>query len=190
MKNYFIFIILFSSFCFSQNDLELANKIDSIIKNNEFSRYGISEGLINSTKEIFSKKGKNTKINKGSGGFSISLFVNYTDDNYFNSLSTEEKKKYNRKFELIKGKYHQVIHYENSYTQNIYSDFYYDDKQLFYVKIKIIISKKGKVDKTEEFGYSIKELEESKVFKNEFLFDTKSWVREKNEEILKFYLKN
>jgi len=177
MKKYFLFLFLISNISHSQNEFEVTKKIDSISKIN--GKNAISDGVI----EIRNKR--NRAI--GSGGESYKIFLNYSDEKYFATLSKEEKKKYQRKHELIKGNHHQVIHYKNSYSENIYSDFYYQNNKLFYIKIKIIRSKKGKNDEIEYFEYTTKELEESKAIKNEFLFDVQSWVIEKNKRILDLY---
>lgn len=176
MKKIVLLLILFSQNLFSQNEYKLINEIDSICNIN--GKNTISDGVI----EVKNKKKKII----GSGGFSIETFLKYSDEEIFNKLSKEEKKKYNREkySELIKGYHHQVISYKHSYTENIYSQFYYQNNELFYFKIKIIRTEKNKTGETQNFEYSMKELEESKSIKNVFLFDVQSWVREKNKEIL------
>jgi hypothetical protein len=176
MKKFILLLILISQNLFSQNEPLLITEIDSICNIN--GKSAISEGII----EV---KNKNQK-NIGTGGFSIKTFLKYTDNEIFNKLSKEEKKKYNREkhSELIKGYHHQGIHYKDSYTENIHSQFYYQNNNLFYFKIRIIRTEKNKADEIQNFEYSIKELEESKSIKNVFLFDVPSWVREKNKEIL------
>lgn len=176
MNKIALLLILISQYIFSQKHDKLINKIDSICNIN--GKNTISDGVI----EVKNKKKKII----GSGGFSIETFLKNSDEEIFNKLSKEEKKKYNREkhSELIKGYHHQGIHYKHSYTENIYSQFYYQNNELFYFKIKIIRYEKNKEEETQNFEYSIKELEKSKSIKNVFLFDIKSWVREKNNEIL------
>jgi len=119
MSNYFLFILLFSTLCFSQDDFELTKQIDSLIVNNKNSRYGISEGSIKSESETITHNSNNaTKVN-GSGGFSTTTYIKYLDENYYISLSKEEKKNYKMKFEIIKSKNHTVINYKNCFSENI-----------------------------------------------------------------------
>jgi uncharacterized protein with NRDE domain len=192
MRNlFFILIHLTAAICISQNtnsdsDKEFTiHEIDSICDKN--GRYIISEGKIGATLEIKKKKQK-TKILNGSGGFSYNLYQHHFNEDNYNALSQIEQRKY--KFDkytnLIKGEYHQVIHYENAYSENIYGEFYYFKKSLFYVKIKIIKSEKNKKDISETFTSSITELDNSKEIKSSFI-DIKKWVKEENDKILKIY---
>lgn len=160
-------------------EFKLTQKFDSISAVN--GRYGIKEGKI----ETKNRKGRIL----GRGGFSYQIFVNYTDDEFYANLSKNEKQKYSRKSELIKGYFHQVIHNTNSFTENIYSDFYYQNNELIYVKIKIIRSENEKKDQIQSFSYNLKRdnIENEKYLKNEFLFEYRSFIREKNNEILNFY---
>ncbi|MFK7004569.1 hypothetical protein BWK63_09025 [Flavobacterium covae] len=186
---HFLLILFITKFCYSQSENELIKKIDSIAEIK--GKYGISEGSINSTIEIVpSKKNKKSKIFNGQGGHSTTTYINYLDEEYYKTLSNEQKRKYIRKFELIKGKYHQAISYENSYNENIWSEFYYQNNQLFYIKIKTIRNEANKKDEIEYFEYSIEKLQDAKSIKNKFLFDVQSWIKEKNQEILKFFNSN
>lgn len=193
MKNLFlIFVLCVTGICISQN-IQIdsnkqftINKIDSICAKN--GRYVISEGKTQATIEIKQKKQK-TKILNGSGGFSYSLYLHHFNEEEYNRLSKVAQRKYNfdKYTNLIKGKYHQGIHYENAYSENIYGEFYYFKASLFYIKIRIIKSENNKEDISETFSYSLAELENSKEIKSNFLIDIKSWVNEKNNEILKIY---
>lgn len=193
MKNLFLILVYFTtSICISQNtqsdsDKQFTiNEIDSICKKN--GRYIISEGKTQATLEIKAKKQK-TKILNGSGGFSYSLYQHHFNEEKYNSLSKIEQRKYNFDLytNLIKGQYHQAIHYENAYSDNIYGEFYYYKTSLFYVKIKIIRTENNKVDISETFNYSVTELENSKEIKSSSFIDIKKWVNEQNNEILKIY---
>lgn len=193
MKNLFlIFVFCVTGICISQNIQIDSNKqftineIDSICAKN--GRSVISEGKAQATIEIKQKK-QETKILNGSGGFSYSLYLHHFNEEEYNTLSKVAQRKYNfdKYTNLIKGNYHQGIHYENAYSENIYGEFYYFKASLFYVKIRIIKSENNKEDISETFSYSLAELENSKEIKSNFPIDIKSWVNEKNNEILKIY---
>ncbi|HKX87243.1 MAG TPA: hypothetical protein VJL37_11265 [Flavobacterium sp.] len=180
MKKILLLLLIISQNLFSQDhEFKLSQKIDSIATIN--GRYGISEGKI----ETKNRKG----IILGTGGFSYQTFVNYTDNEVYENLSRVEKQKHRRKSELVKGHFHQVLHNTNSYTENIDSDFYYQNNELIYVKIKIIRSKKEKKDQIQYFEYNLKRdnIENEKYLKNEFLFEYRSFIREKNKKIVDLY---
>jgi hypothetical protein len=193
MKNLFLVIVYFTTIiCVSQN-LKIdsnkqftINQIDSICKKN--GRYIISEGKITSTLETKFKKNK-IKIINGSGGFSYNLFENHFNEENYNALSNIEKRKYDfdKYSNLIKGEYHQAIHYENDYSENIYGEFYYFETLLFYAKIKIIRTENNKKDISETFNFTNSELNNSEKIETLSLLDLKSWVTEKNNEIIKIY---
>lgn len=147
----------------------------------------ISEGKTEAILEIKAKRQK-TKILNGSGGFSYNLYQHHFNEEKYNALSKIEQRKYNfdKYTNLIKGKYHQAIHYENTYSENIYGEFYYFKTSLFYVKIRIIKSENNKEDISETFSLSLAELDDPKEMKSSFI-NVKSWVNEKNNEILKIY---
>lgn len=183
-----ILLLIITNFCFSQNKDNFkfsAKQIDSLsMLNGSYSRV---VGRIESNIE----KKKKRKISNiiGTGGFSIQTYLYHYNEPEYNRLSKIEKRKYNfeKYSKLIKGYHHQVFHYKNSYSENIDSEFYYQDLELFYFKIKIIRSQKNEKDKTETFEYNMKEFNESKSIKNEFMFELKTWVKEKNKQILKVY---
>jgi len=193
MKNLLlIFIHFVTSICISQNikidstKQFTTNQIDSISAKN--GRYIISEGKTQATLEI-KKKRQKAEILNGSGGFSYNLYLHHFNEKEYNTLSKVAQRKYNsdKYTNLIKGEYHRGIHYENAYSENIYSEFYYFKASLFYVKIKIIKSENNKEDISETFSYSLAELDNSKEIKSNSFIDIKSWVNEKNNEILKIY---
>ncbi|WP_123922086.1 hypothetical protein [Flavobacterium sp. LM4] len=193
MKNLFLFIVHFATMvCFSQNvkidsiKQFTTNEIDSICKKN--GRDIISEGRISTSIESKIKRNQ-TKILNGSGGFSYKLYVNHFNKENYDKLSKIEKRKYDfdKYSDLIKGDYHQAIHYENSYSENIYGEFYYFKTSLFYVKIKVIRTENNKEDISETFNLSLSELNDAKVLKNIFLMDLKGFVNEKNNELIKIY---
>ncbi|MBF4515387.1 hypothetical protein IRZ71_03500 [Flavobacterium sp. ANB] len=192
MRNLFLIFVYFTvTICISQNTDPNSNKqftiheIDSISEKN--GRYIISEGKIGATLEIKEKR-KKTKILNGSGGFSYDLYQHHFNEEKYNALSQIEQRRYNfdKYTNLIKGEFHQGIHYENAYTENIYGEFYYFKTSLFYVKIRIIKSEKNKEDISETFSLSLAELDDPKEIKSSFI-NVKSWVNEKNNEILKIY---
>ncbi|MFN3754993.1 hypothetical protein [Flavobacterium sp.] len=155
-------------------------EIDSICESN--GRYGVANGVI----KIENKK----KEKNGSGSSSLTTYLNYYNQEQYNSLSREEKRRYNREkdSELIKGIYFQSIAY-SSYTENVFSEFYYFNNEFFFVKIKVEqIEKNGKTQ-VEIFHLTYKEYIESKSIKNILSFEVQSWIREKNLEILKFHNK-
>jgi hypothetical protein len=188
MRKLFLILAFATTFCFSQNkeNIEFTTKqIDSICELN--GSYGNSDGRIELT--IETKKRKKVIVKNGTGGYSITTYLyNFNQQEYY-SLSKTEKQKYDfeKYSSLIKGNYHQVIHYGNSYSENINGEFYYFNSKLNYVKIKIIRTENNKEDQFQIFNYTISELNDSKSIKNVFLFEVKSWVKEKNNEILEFY---
>ncbi|MDR6762310.1 uncharacterized protein with NRDE domain [Flavobacterium sp. 2755] len=192
MRNLFLIVVHFTTIiCISQNTNPDSDKqftiheIDSISDKN--GRYIISEGKIGATLEIKEKRQK-TKILNGSGGFSYNLYQYHFNEEKYNALSQIEQRKYNfdKYTNLIKGKYHQAIHYENAYSENIYGEFYYFKTLLFYVKIRIIKSENNKEDISETFSLSLAGLDDPKEIKSSFI-NVKNWVNEKNNEILKIY---
>ena len=87
MTKILLMLILINQNLFSQNESKLIIEIDSICGVN--SKDVVSDGVI----EV---KNKRNKI-IGSGGFSIQTFLKYSDEETYNKLSNEKKKKYNRK---------------------------------------------------------------------------------------------
>lgn len=187
MKKPFLLICHFViTICFSQNTIisrkQLSLKeIDSICLKN--GRSITSEGKIN--KEIENKSKKS--LSKGT--FSYSLYLNHFNEENYAGLSNIEKRKYDfyANSELIKSEYHEIIYYNNSYSETIDGEFYYANDTLNYAKVKVVRSKDKKEIESEKFNIGISELNETKVFKTTFLFDFKYWVLKKNEDILKIY---
>ena len=180
-KHLYIFFLLVLNTVFSQNKNLSIQQIDSISEVN--GNYGTSDGII----EVKNKKKKVI----GKGGFSISTYLNYSDDVYFNSLSIPKKKEYNRekKAELIKSTYNQSILYNNKSFQNVTSEFYYQNEELIFVKLTVTQQNKDQKEENQQFSLSKIEISESKPIKNTLLFDVQSWVRIKNLEIFEFYNK-
>lgn len=181
MKIKYFIILLFITSSFSQKTELTVKQIDSICNFDDWDKTtkSILEGIINVSD-------KRKKI-IGEGGFSISLYSKYTDEKYFDSLTNNEKRKYIRKKEFIKGVHHQVIHYKNSFTENRYTELYYKNQELSYIKLKFVRTE-NKEDKILNFEFSKEELDNLKSIKNEFLFEVKPWIIEKNNEI-QYFLK-
>lgn len=165
MKNYFLFLILFSTFCFSQNDtIQKINKIDSIcLKKAPSKQY------------IFSIDKKYKLYNGYSSGIGKSNIIFYFD--------TKVKQK------LIKVIYNESIKYINGMIEKRTGNFYYLNDKLIYIKIKVKQITKSEI-LNDEFNYSFDELSKTKSLKNLLLFDVFPWVKAKNQEILNLYLKN
>jgi hypothetical protein len=192
MKNLFlIFAHFVTAICICQNIKIDSNKqftvneIDSICakKGHGF----ISDGVIRLETETEIDKIK-TKFLSGSGGYSYRFYLNHFNEENYNLLSNIEKRKYDfdKYTNLIKGEYHQSIHYLNSYSEVVTGEFYYFETTLFYVKIKIIRTEDNKKDILETYNYSIAELNNSKEMQT-ISFELKSWVNTKNEQIIKYY---
>lgn len=171
-----LFFLLFANFCFSQDNELSVSEIDSICKAN--GRYAIADAKI----KVENKK--NEII--GSGGSSTKTYLNYYNQEYYNSLSREEKKRYNREkdSELIRADYTENISYKNSNQENIFAQFYYYKDQLFHLKLKI-----KKNDIVLNFSLNQTEIENEKEVKNELGLELKKWIIEKNLEILNFHNK-
>ncbi|QLC65146.1 hypothetical protein LPB248_02285 [Flavobacterium sp. LPB0248] len=193
MRNLFVFFTYFTlTTCFSQNtkidsdQLFTTQQIDSICEKN--NRSIISEGSTNVILETKTKKEKPV-ISNGRGGFSYQLYLNHFNEENYNALSNAEKRKYNidKYSNLIKGLYHQSIHFENSYSENIYGEFYYFKTTLFYAKIKIERIEKNKENISEIFNLSIADLNDPRPIKNVFLKDIKKMIEEKNKKIIEIY---
>jgi NADPH-dependent 7-cyano-7-deazaguanine reductase QueF-like protein len=169
-----IFFLLFINFCFSQNEKLSIEKIDSICNAN--GTYGRMKGDINVINE-------NNEI-IGSGGTSIKTYLNYYNQEYYNNLTREEKKRYNKEkdSELIKADFNQNILYSNNNQESIFAEFYYYKNQLFYLKIRV-----NKNDNIYTFTLNQSEFESKNEIKNELGLDLKKWGTEKNIEILKFH---
>ena len=169
-----IFFLLFVNFGFSQNERLSITEIDSICDKNGI--YGRMKGAIN-------VKNENNEI-IGSGGTSIKTYLNYYNQEYYNNLNREEKKRYNKEkdSELIKANFSQNILYYNNIQESIIGEFYYYKNQLFYLKLKIT-----KNDIVYYYILNESELESEKEIKNELGLELKKWINEKNLEILKFY---
>lgn len=176
-----LFLLLTASFSFSQNREFSIKETDSICSLG--NAYGHSDGKIT----IHNKK----KEFIGNGGFSLATYQYHPDHEKFGILSAKEKRAYDlqKNAVLIKANYHKAVHYKNSYTENVYSEFYYRSNKPFYIRIKILRTEKNKPDLTEHFEYTKEELNNAKSIKNILLFDVQAWVREKNKEILDFYNK-
>ena len=193
MRNVFLIIIHFTTIISISQNLKIdsnkkftINEIDSICakKGKSF----ISDGIITLETETESNKIK-TKVLSGDGGFSYSFYLNHFNEEKYNLLSNIEKRKYDfdKYTNLIKGQYHQNIHYLNSYSEDIIGEFYYFETSLFYVKIKIIRTEDNKKDISEIYNFGILELNNSKEIQTISSFELKSWVNEKNNEIIKYY---
>jgi hypothetical protein len=171
-----LFFLLFANFCFSQDNKLSISEIDSICSAN--GEYGIADGKIKIENE------KNEVI--GFGGSSIKTYLNYFNQEYYNKLSREEKKRYNKEkdSEIIRADYSEGISYKNSNQENIFAQFYYHKDQLFYLKLKI-----KKNDTVLYFSLNQIEIENEKEIKNELGLELKKWIIEKNLEILNFHNK-
>ncbi|WDO11720.1 hypothetical protein MH928_10285 [Flavobacterium sp. WW92] len=180
MKKLFL-IVLYSTLSFgqkvNQNNFSIA-QIDSIASIN--GNYGNSDGRI----EI---KNQNGKI-IGYGGFSITTYLFLPNKFDFDKLSKQEKRKVSKykDAKLIKGNYNQAIHYKD-YTIEIYIQNYYNATELIYTKFKISRKEINKKEETLEYNLDSSELNSGKEIKNEFLIEIKKFIKEKNEEILKFH---
>lgn len=165
---------MFVNFCFSQGKELSVFQIDSICLVN--GRYGIADAKIKIENE------KNEII--GSGGSSIKTYLNYYNQEYYNNLTREEKKRFikEKDSELIRADYNENISYRNSNQENIFAQFYYYKNQLFYLKLKI-----KKNDIVLNFSLNQTEIEDEKEVDNELGLELKKWITEKNLEILKFY---
>ncbi len=194
MKNSLITLFIFTTtICISQSIKIDSNKryftikeIDSICLKNGSPNI-ISEGKIESKVENSNK----SNVVIGNGGFSNKIYLYHFNEAKYNTLTNIEKRKYDfdQYSSLIKGEYHEGINYRNSYSENIYGEFYYLNDLLFFIKIKIIRTEKNKEDISQIFNFSVSELNDSKSIKNIFLFEVKSWVKKRNDEILKIYNK-
>ncbi|WP_136669179.1 hypothetical protein [Flavobacterium sp. H122] len=165
MKNFFLSLILFSTFCFSQNDtIQKINRIDSIcLKKTPSKKYNFS----------IDKKYK--LYNGYSSGIGKSDIIFYFD--------TQVKQK------LMKAICNESIKYKNGMIEKRTGNFYYSNDKFIYIKIKVKQITKNDILK-DEFNYSFDELSKTKNLKNLLLFDVFPWVKAKNKEIINFYLKD
>ncbi|WP_276979753.1 hypothetical protein, partial [Flavobacterium filum] len=122
----------------------------------------------------------------GSGRFSIKTYLNYYNQEYYNNLSREEKKRYNREkdSELIRADYNENISYDDNKPESIFAQFYYYKNQLFCLKLKI-----SKNEKVLNFLLNQSEIESEKKIKNELGLELNNWIIEKSREILEFHNK-
>nr|WP_315153751.1 hypothetical protein [uncultured Flavobacterium sp.] len=185
MKNLRLIIFFFvATACISQNVKIDSNRqftireIDSLCLRN--GSYGNSDSSI----EVTNKRKKII----GRGGSSISTYIHHLDEEIINNLSISEKKKYD--FEknsiLIKADYHQTINYINSYSETIFTEYYYYQNEVVNLKIEIIRKENGK-ETTINYNLNKLELDDDKEIKNIFLIDLKKLIKEKNNTILEFY---
>ena len=165
---------MFVNFCYSQNEKLSISKIDSICNAN--GTYGRMKGDINVKNE------KNEII--GFGESSIKTYLNYYNQEYYNNLTREEKKRYNKEkdSELIKANFSQNILYYNNNQENIFAEFYYHKNKLFYLKLRIT-----KDDIVYNYTLNESDIESEKEIKNELGLELKKWIIEKNLKILKFH---
>jgi hypothetical protein len=183
-----IAVLLFSGVCFSQGKVYSVVQIDSIAKVN--GRWLLAEGTINSEKSTTStKKQKNGNVVKGKGGFSIKTYVNYYNQEYYDNLTRDEKKRYNREkdSELVKAIYNQVLFYDDKSGEKIFAEFYYHDTTLFYVKVKYTLISESSKEESQVFELNADDIADPKPVKNVLWFDVKSWVNKKNTEILEHH---
>ena len=177
-----IFILLIATICNAQNKEYSISKIDSICNLN--NAYGHLDSRIKITNN------RNKII--GKGGYSISTYLNYFNDENYNKLSDQEKRKYNHEkdSELVKATCYQTIEYLNKSIETRSCEFYYFDKKLFNLKLEV--SRQNKNQNKEVLKYSLNqiEIESGKPIKNIFLLELQKWVSEKNIEILKFHEKS
>jgi hypothetical protein len=87
---------------------------------------------------------------------------------------------------LIKADYHQTINYKNSYLETIFTEYYYYQNEVFYLKIEITLKENGK-ETIINYNFNKLELDDDKEIKNIFLIDLKKLIKEKNNTILEFY---
>jgi len=165
MNNHFLLLILFSSFCFSQNDtIKKINRIDSLYaKAVPYKTYNIT---INKAYNL------HNGYSSGIGKSNLSLYCNNE----------------NKVILLTKAIYNEHIQYKNGMIEKRTGHFYYINNELFFIKIKVKQIKKNETIQ-DEFNYSFDELLKTKSLKNLLLFNVLPWVREKNQEILKSHFK-
>lgn len=152
-------------------------QIDSIAE--KYGRELITDGRINVTE-------KDNKFT-GVGGFSYQTYVYNPDLDKWKELPSAEKRKFNLKKNqtLIKGKYHQVTHFEGSSKNNseeITAEFYYNTNKLFFVKITERTYKAE--EELNSYTYLVKY---SDVTSCTLAPELSKWIEEHNTAILNYY---
>lgn len=163
MKNSLIIIILiWTQSVFAQSPFSL-RQIDSIADLK--GRSGIAEGQIKSEKLKLAKGGQ--KYIDGEGQSSVAIY------HYETPTFTR----------LIKADYHRNVRYEDKSSEEVFAQFYFNEKQLFFVKIKEIINH-GKESITKDHNINVSEL--NKLQNSDFLFtdNIQKWVAQLNTQMI------
>jgi hypothetical protein len=179
MLKIFTFLIFLPALCFTQENRPTpvlgTIQIDSIAANN-------GNSLHDAAGRITIKKNKKEIA---AGGFTFSMFF-YNPVKNFNKLTREEKKHYtiDEISKLIKAAYKEYLVYKDNHTEDIFAEFYYQDKVLFFVRVSRTIQKK---DKPSIYTYEVNiknDIVDETV--DGFDFDMKEWIEQKNTELLEY----
>ncbi|MFY7728753.1 MAG: hypothetical protein ACOVRN_04490 [Flavobacterium sp.] len=184
MKRLFLFLLMVSLNCYSQSsgDEALVESIkwaDSIYaKDNGYYK---SDGQISITEN---------GIQTAAGGFSYSysLYMPYLEE--WKKLPPEQKRKFNFKKDkrLVKGYYHQVLHYEKEgYSKETKIELYYNNNnELYFARVVFRTYNNSK-----ELEKTIKSTTVTQgIFPSNVNPDIKDLIIDKNTEILKAYNKD
>ena len=140
------------------------SQIDSIALKN--GRSGIAEGIITSEKSVIREDKK--LVIQGEGQSSVAIYLYKTPA-------------FSR---LIKGEYHRNVRYEDKSAEEVYAQFYYNEKQLYFIRLTEIINN-GKESTTRSHDIDVTKMETLK--NSDFLFtpNIQKWIAQHDAEILK-----
>jgi len=85
---------------------------------------------------------------------------------------------------LVKGGYKEHITYRDKHTEEIETELYYYNKELFFVRITKAFQMKGSLSKKEVYEIDMNKAINFEINEN-FSFDVQEWIQDKNEELLK-----
>lgn len=149
-------------------------QIDSIANKNKHWFIGDSTIKINENDSII-----------GKGGASLKYYLYHPNDAIIKNLPKEKRRTidFGENQQLIKGTYHQSIHYnDNRGSEITFIELYYNDKELIYVKFRIDTNHDGEI-KTLTNQFKIV----NGTVPDIIPFEVKNLIFEKNTEILEHY---
>ena len=158
MKKIILLLVLFAvQSGYSQNaKIDFTSQqIDSIA--NVTGRSGIAEGHINSQKQVVREDKK--KVVNGEGQSTVTIYK-------YNSG------KYSR---LIKGEYRRNIRYEDKSSEEVFAHFYYNEKQLFLIRLTEII-KDAKGETTKDHDIDVSKMNELQAKDYLFTENIQKWI--------------
>ena len=182
----FILLITFSTFSQNCKKLEFTiAEIDSLSRSESYLKNFDWGGRVESEKKT-NNTNKENYIVKGTGYIAIEPYYYFLDFEYYNKLSTKQKRFYNdsKCYKLLKVNYEEKIVYEDGTYDYLKVYFYYDNEELFFIKIEEKIKDLNIEEKKIYMEEYISNLNNKTINEFNFCNNINNWIKEQNKDII------